>query len=261
LNPEWRSRYEVAVDATHKAARHALSYFDTDFNVEKKADLSPVTIADREAEALLRKLIQESFPGDGFLGEEYGDTPGTTGYRWVIDPIDGTRSFVRGIPLWATLVGLEYRGEQIAGVAEAPALGQTWRALRGDGAHRSDRPIRVSDVADLSQALVFYSGLGWFIEAGVDGAFHELRRRTEKQRGFGDFYGFVLVAQGSGEMMLEHGVHAWDIAALVPIIEEAGGRFSTWTGDRSIDRPDVVVTNGKLHDEVLKILRPLKEKK
>ena len=108
---------------------------------------------------------------------------------------------------------------------------------------------------------MFYSGLGWFIEAGVEEAFHELRRRTEKQRGFGDFYGFVLVAQGSGELMLEHGVHAWDVAALVPIIEEAGGRFSTWTGDRNIDRPDVVVSNGKLHDEVLSILRPLKEKR
>jgi histidinol-phosphatase len=259
LNPEWRSRYEVAVEATQQAARHALGYFDRGLAVETKADQSPVTIADRETEALLRRTLQAAFPGDGFLGEEQGETPGSTGFRWVIDPIDGTRSFVRGIPLWATLVGLEYKGEQIAGIVDAPALGQSWRALRGDGAFRGDRRLRVSDMSDLSKALVFYSGLSWFVEAGVDGAFHAVRQRTEKQRGFGDFYGFVLVAQGSGELMLEYGVHAWDVAALVPIVEEAGGRFSTWNGSRSIFQPDVIFSNGTLHDEVLSILRLSKE--
>ncbi len=149
LNPDWRNRYEVAIDAAHRAGQHALSYFDGNLSVESKADASPVTIADREAEGVLRRLLSVAFPHDGFLGEEYGETPGSSGYRWVLDPIDGTRSFIRGVPLWGTLVGLEYRDEQIAGIAEAPALGQSWRALRGDGAYRGERRMRVSSVSEL----------------------------------------------------------------------------------------------------------------
>jgi histidinol-phosphatase len=255
VNPEWRNRYELAVETAQKAGQLAQRYFDGSFTVEWKPDDSPVTVADREAEQLLRQTLLKAFPNDGFLGEEFGDTPGTSGYRWIIDPIDGTRSFVRGIPVWATLVGLEHRDEQIAGIAAAPALGQTYRALRGDGAFRNDRPIRVSDVNDLSQALVFYSSLSWFIKEGHQETFLQMVRRTERTRGFGDFYGFVLVAQGSGELMVEHGVHAWDVAAIKPLIEEAGGRFSDWQGGTSIHRPDVIVSNGKLHDAALAILQ------
>src|SRR5439155_5359037 len=135
------------VTAAPQAGRHALQYFDNGVNVEWKADRSPVTLADREAETLLRERLLGAFPDDGFLGEEFGDRPGTSGFRWIVDPIDGTRSFVRGIPLWATLIGLEYRDEQIAGIAYLPAFnGTTYRALRGDGAYRDERRIRVSDV-------------------------------------------------------------------------------------------------------------------
>jgi histidinol-phosphatase len=255
VNPEWRNRYELAVETAHKAAQLAKRYFDGTFTIEWKPDDSPVTVADREAEQLLRQTLLAAFPNDGFLGEEFGDTPGTSGYRWIIDPIDGTRSFVRGIPLWATLVGLEYKDEQIAGIADAAALGQSYRALRGDGAYRNDRRIHGSNVADLSQALVFYSSLSWFVKGGHQETFLELVRRTERTRGFGDFYGFVLVAQGSGELMVEHGVHAWDVAAIKPLIEEAGGRFSDWNGGSSIHRPDVIVSNGKLHEAALAILQ------
>jgi histidinol-phosphatase len=255
VNPAWRSRYEVAVDAARKAGQHALRYFDTNLTVEWKGDQSPVTIADRETEALLRTTLLGAFPDDGFLGEESGDTPGTSGFRWVIDPIDGTRSFVRAIPIWATLVGLEYRDETIAGVVELPALGQTFRALRGDGAFRGDRPIRVSAVNTLADSLLFYSSLSWFVRAGKQEEFLELTLRTQRQRGFGDFYGFVLVAQGSGEVMVEHGVHAWDVAAIKPIVEEAGGRFSDWDNTPTIHRPDVIASNGLLHEEVLGLLR------
>src|SRR3954447_12544413 len=129
MNPDWRSRYERAIDLTRRASQVAMRYYDGTFSVEYKGDKSPVTVADRETEQALRTTLQEAFPGDGFLGEEYGDTPGTSGYRWIIDPIDGTRSFVRGIPLWATLVGLEYRGELLAGVCRLPAMNQTYRAL------------------------------------------------------------------------------------------------------------------------------------
>jgi histidinol-phosphatase len=254
MKPEWKNRYEVAVAAATDAGRLAKRYFDGSFQIEWKADQSPVTAADRESETLLRQEILKAFPADGFLGEEYGDTKGTSGYRWIIDPIDGTRNFVRGIPIWATLVGLEYKDEQILGVAVVPAMGFTYRAMRGDGAFRNDSPIRVSPVDKLADALLIYSSLSWFIKAGRQEQFIELTLRTQKQRGFGDFYGFLLVAQGSAEVMVEHGVHAWDVAAIKPIVEEAGGRFSDWDGTPSIHRPDVLASNGKLHDEVLAIL-------
>jgi histidinol-phosphatase len=255
MNPEWRARYETAVEAARRAGQVALRYFDAGLAVEWKSDHSPVTAADREAEQVLRTTLLAAFPGDGFLGEEYGDTPGTSGFRWVLDPIDGTRSFVRGIPLWATLVGLDYRDEPIAGVVEVPALGHTYRALRGDGAYRNARRLRVSDVGDLADAMVFYSGLSMFTKAGRQEGFLELSRRTQRQRGFGDFYGFVLVAQGSGELMVDYGVHPWDVAAIQPLVEEAGGRFSDWDGTPTIHRTDVLVSNGKLHDEALAVLR------
>jgi histidinol-phosphatase len=254
MNPEWRTRYEVAVEAARQAGQLALRYFDAGLAVEWKQDKSPVTVADREAESLLRTTLLGRFPDDGFLGEEHGEQPGRSGFRWIIDPIDGTRSFVRGIPIWATLVGLEYRDEQIAGVCELPVFGQTYRALRGDGAYRGDRRLRVSDVATLEESMIFYSSLSWFIRAGRQDEFMELALRTQRQRGFGDFYGFVLVAQGSGELMVEHGVHSWDVAALKPILEEAGGRLTDWDGTPTIHRTDVIASNGRLHDTALQIL-------
>jgi histidinol-phosphatase len=246
----------MGVAAAKQASQVAMSYFERSIAIEWKGDVSPVTVADREAEQNLRNTLLSVFPGDGFLGEEFGETPSSNGFRWIVDPIDGTRSFVRGIPLWGTLVGLEYRGEPIAGVAVAPALGgQTWRALRGDGAFRDDRPIRVTDVPTLDQSILFYTGLSWFLNAGQLEVLVQLVSRVQKERGGGDFYGFVLVAQGSGELMVEHGVHAWDVAALLPIVEEAGGKFSAWDGSRTIHRPDVIASNGRVHEEALTILQ------
>jgi histidinol-phosphatase len=256
MNPEWRSRYEEGVRAAQVAGRIALGYFDSGVAVETKPDLSPVTIADRSAEEALRKHLLNHFPGDGFLGEEFGQTPGSTGYRWIIDPIDGTRSFVRNIPIWATLVGLECRGEMIAGICYIPAWNQMFRALRGDGTFRDERRIRVSDVADLDKALVSYSSFGFFKAAGRHDTFIKLLAQTERSRGYADFYGFVLVAQGSVDLMVEHGVHIWDVAGLKVLVEEAGGRFSDWDGGSTIDRPDVVASNGRIHDAALEVLRP-----
>jgi histidinol-phosphatase len=200
--------------------------------------------------------LQKAFPDDGFLGEELGDQPGTSGYRWILDPIDGTRSFVRNIPLWATLIGLEYRGELIAGVAYLPAVGQTtYRALRGDGAYRDDRRIRVSDVARLEESALFYSSVAWFVKAGKSSEFLKLAACTQRQRGFGDFYGFVLVAQGSGEIMAEHGVKVWDVAGLSVLVEEAGGAFTNWQGTPTAHCPDVIASNGKVHAAALAILQ------
>jgi histidinol-phosphatase len=255
VNPAWRARYEVAVEAAQRAARLALGHFDSGLAVEWKADHSPVTLADREAEQSIRRVIQASFPDDGVVGEEQGEQAGTSGYTWYIDPIDGTRSFVRGIPLWGTLVGLEYQSESIAGVAVAPALGLTYRALRGDGAYRGERRIRVSDGAVLKDSLVFYSGLSWIKEAGRQDDFLELVNRTDRQRGFGDFYGYVLVAQGSGELMVDQGVHAWDLAAVKAIVEEAGGRVTDWDGNVTIHRPDALASNGRVHGQALAVLK------
>lgn len=256
MNADWKHRYELAVETAEKAGQLALRYFDADVQVEWKADESPVTVADRDAEMLLRTTLLSRFPDDGFLGEEHGDKPGASGYRWIVDPIDGTRNFIRNIPIWGTLVGLEYRGEMIAGVVVAPALRQTWRALRGDGAYRGERRIRVSDVPTLQQSTVFYTGLSWYAKAGRLDDIVKLLNGAQTSRGFGDFYGFVLTAQGSGELMIDFGVHIWDVAAIKPLIEEAGGRFSDWHGNATIERPDVIVTNGRVHDETLALLRP-----
>jgi histidinol-phosphatase len=255
MNSDWRARYELAVEAARNAGDLARAIYDTAVAVEWKADQSPVTIADRNAEQAIRTTVKRHFPGDGFLGEEFGAEPSASGYRWVIDPIDGTRSFVRHIPIWATLIGLEYKGEQIAGVAYIPVFNQLYRALRGDGAYRDDRRIRVSDVAELSKSLLCYSSVGWFRKAGREQTFLELAARTQRQRGYGDFYGFVLVAEGAVELMVEHGVHPWDVAATKAIIEEAGGTFTDWDGTPTTDRPDVLASNGKLHQQVLDILK------
>ncbi|MBY0233285.1 MAG: histidinol phosphate phosphatase [Gemmataceae bacterium] len=254
MSADIRSRYEKGIGFARAAGKVALGYYEKGVRVETKGDASPVTVADREAEQCLRAAITAAFPGDGFLGEEFGDTPGTTGFRWIMDPIDGTRSFVRGIPLWGTMVGLEYKGELVAGMIDCACQGATWHAMRGGGAWRDGTRIQVSTVAEMAKANLFYSNLKWFVKAGREMQFLELVRRTERQRGYGDWYGFMLAAQGSGEAMVEHGVHAWDVAAVVPIVQEAGGRFTNWDGGLDIFKPDVIASNGKLHDEMLAIL-------
>lgn len=255
MNPDWKSRYEAGVLAAQEAGKVALGYFDTGIAVETKPDQSPVTIADRNAEKALREHLLKHFPNDGFLGEEFGDTAGSSGYRWIIDPIDGTRSFVRNIPIWGTLLGLEYRGEMIAGVCYIPAWDQTFRALRGDGTYRDARRIRVSDVATLDKSLLSYSSFDFFKAPGRRETFQTLLSKTERSRSYCDFYGFVLVAQGSVDLMADHGVHIWDVAGLKVIVEEAGGEFTDWEGGLTIDRPDVLASNGKVHAEALKIFR------
>ncbi|HEY1381731.1 MAG TPA: inositol monophosphatase family protein [Gemmataceae bacterium] len=261
MNPEWQTRYDLMQRAARDAGRIALAYYPdlkaADFTAQViwKSDNSPVTVADREAEAHLRKMLLDAFPDDGFLGEESGDRPGTSGYRWIVDPIDGTRSFVRGVPHWATLVGLEYDGRPIAGIAYEPVIDRTWHALEGAGAYRDGQRIHVSRIDRLDESSMFYSSLSWFVKAGKQEQFLQLVARTQRQRGFGDYYGHLLVAQGAGEFMVEHGVHAWDVAAIKVIVEEAGGRFTDWNGRPTIHTPDCVASNGRTHDAVLAILR------
>jgi histidinol-phosphatase len=255
MKPDWKARYELAIEAARQAGDLAKKYFDSSFEVEWKQDASPVTIADKQAEELIRTAVKKHFPNDGFLGEEYQAEPGTSGYRWVIDPIDGTRAFVRKIPLWGTLIGLEYQGDVFGGVAYAPGVGNLWRGLRGDGAFVDDKRIQVAKTQQLSQAYLSYSGVNWFKSAGYLNQFLELSNATERSRGLGDFYGFALVAQGSIDIMVDHGVHPWDIAAMIPIVEEAGGEFTSWNGERTIHAVDVMATNKQLAPQVRAILK------
>ena len=255
MQAEWRTRYNLAVEAARRAGDLARTHYESTFEIELKPDSSPVTVADKGAEKLIRELVTAAFPSDGFLGEEFGNQEGASGFRWIIDPIDGTKSFIRHVPIWATLIGLEYKGEHIGGVVYVPVFGMTYRALRGDGAYLNDRRIRVSDVAKLADSSLCYSSVGWFTRAGKEDVFHTLYRQTKRQRGHGDFYGFVLVAEGAADVMVEHGVNPWDVAATKAIVEEAGGRFTDWNDTPTIHTPDVLATNGKLHADTLAILR------
>lgn len=249
-----KDRYHAALVAVDRASKKAWEHYTKGVDVETKPDATPVTVADREAETILRGHLGDLFPGDGFLGEEYGDQPGSSGFRWIADPIDGTRNFVRGVPLWGTLLGLEYKGDLVAGICTCPGTGQTWHAMSGAGAWLGDRRVRVSDFSDLKKSHIYYSSITYFDRNGKSQAFLNLVRDTERQRGFGDYFGFMLVAQGAGEAMIDHGVHAWDVAACKPIIDEAGGKMTNWDGSWDLFKPDVIASNGILHDTLVTVL-------
>ena len=253
MNPEWRSRYEVMVEAARAAGQVALSYFEQDVAVEWKLDLSPVTVADRAAEQSLRASITAAFPNDGFLGEEFGHMPSSTGYRWIIDPIDGTRCFVRSIPHWATLVGLEYRGEMIAGVSYAPADNQLFRALRGDGSYKNDRRVRVSDVASLDQSLACYSGIQYFQKAGLESRFLDVMRGVDERESrvlhvtVGRWPGEVEEVEVDLLAICRHARgHAWPIAGVAVVREEQVGAVNVHHGDGMIVLDRVVRRLGRL---------------
>lgn len=251
--PPWLSLLERIAD---RADEIALRFFRRDgLRVEEKPDLSPVTEADRTIEEAARDIVRKQHPELSLLGEEMGATAGSDGApRLIVDPIDGTRNFVRGIPVFATLLALEEGGEIVAAVASAPALRTRWRAARGHGAYEGTRRLRVSGVRDLSGALVFHGSMGQG-EAPLPPAARALIARADRTRGFGDFYQHVLVAQGSGELAIDIGLKPWDVAALLLIVEEAGGRATTLTGERRIDGGSLITSNGLLHQVVLAALR------
>jgi histidinol-phosphatase len=226
-----------------------------DLVVETKPDLSPVTEADRAVEQALRKRIGEERPGHSVVGEEFGaDQPGTA--RWILDPIDGTKNYLRGVPVWATLIALERGGRVEVGVASAPALHRRWWAARGEGAFVNGRRIRVSGVADLSDAVLSYASLGSWEQHGLGEQFLELTRGCWRTRGFGDFWSHMLVAEGAADLAAEPEVELWDLAAPQVIVEEAGGRFTDLGGTPTPAGGSVVSSNGLLHDRVLAALRP-----
>jgi histidinol-phosphatase len=215
-----------------------------------------VSEADRAAEEMVRAQIERARPGDAVLGEELG-TRGSGARRWIVDPIDGTKNYVRGVPVWATLLALEEDGELVVGVVSAPALGHTWWAARGEGAYRDGERIHVSGVGALEDAHLCYSDYThWDEHAGLRAEFDALTRAVWRTRGFGDFWSYMLVAEGAADVAAEPVVALWDLAALLPIVEEAGGRFTDLSGARTADGGSALGTNGLLHDEVLHRLRP-----
>lgn len=224
-----------------------------DLVVSAKPDLTPVTEADRAVERALRERILAARPGHAVVGEEYG-SEGDGEWRWILDPIDGTKNYVRGIPIWATCIGLQHGGEMVVGVVSAPALGRRWWAARGEGAFANDAPIRVSTVATVDDAHLSYDSVQGFGPFGLEERFLALARRCWRSRGLGDFWSHVLVAEGALDIAVEPEVSVWDVAAVQVIVEEAGGRFTNLAGEARPDGGSAVSTNGLLHDEVLSAL-------
>jgi len=222
--------------------------------VTTKPDLSPVSDADRAAEAAIRARVHEARGGDAIVGEEFGASAGGGGRRWIVDPIDGTKNFVRRIPVWASLIALERDGEMAVGVVSAPALGRRWWAARGQGAFADGDAIRVSAIGDLGDAMLSYDSWVGFERWGLGEAARVLERRCWRSRGLGDFWSHVLVAEGAVDVALEPEVSLWDVAALLVIVEEAGGRFTDALGRRTADGGSALSTNGLVHDDVLAIL-------
>ena len=249
-------RVEAAIVAARAAGEIALRHFRTDIAVEAKADRSPVTAADRACERHIVEILRERFPDYGFLGEEFGEEAGKNKKRWIIDPIDGTKSFIRGIPFFATLIGLEEDGEVTAGVVHAPATGELLYAVRGTGAYdENGSRLHVSGVSSLSEAMLSFGGMAIFRKLGYWRAFEALVAGSVRQRGFGDYLGSAMVIRGWSEGMLELDVKPWDLAPLKILVEEAGGRFTDFSGRATIYGGSAVVTNGRIHGEVLEILR------
>jgi histidinol-phosphatase len=231
-----------------------------DLRVQSKPDLTPVSDADLAVEDAVRGLLASRRPGDAVLGEEHGTT-GEGPRQWVVDPVDGTKSFVRGVPVWATLVALQVEGRVDAGVVSAPALGRRWWAARGSGAHAGGsqadaRQLQVSAVATLADASLSYSSLSGWEEQGRLPGLLDLTRRVWRTRAYGDFWSHVLVAEGAVDLSCEPEVSLWDLAPLQVVVEEAGGRFTDLQGRARPDGGSVVCSNGVLHDQAMALLAP-----
>jgi histidinol-phosphatase len=232
----------------------------SDLVVETKPDLTPVSEADRAVERAMRERLAEVRPADLVFGEEYGADSGDAARRWIVDPIDGTKSYVRGMPVWATLIALEDDGELICGIASAPALGVRWWAARGQGAYAREhggdpRRLHVSGISEMADAQLCFGGLDDWSPDGR-AALLELSARCWRSRGFGDFWQYMLVAEGAAEMGVDPVVSMWDIAAPLVIVTEAGGRFTDLAGVATAEGGAGVASNGHLHEAMLAALRP-----
>lgn len=242
---------EFAVELARGAGDITLKYFRKKPETTTKSDGSYVTIADREAEAYIRRQIGERFPDDGILGEEEGESQGNSGRRWIIDPIDGTFAFVHGVPFYGVLIAVEVDGEMSVGVVNIPALGEIVYAAKGAGCFLNGEPARVSQTAKLEDALLLSTDFAACERYGFGKAAASLQSRARTSRTWGDCYGYVLVATGRADVMLDPVMNLWDCAPLLPILEEAGGTFTDWRGVRTANGGNSIATNGLLFDEVM----------
>jgi len=254
-------RLTLALAMAREAGDITLEYFGRDdLAVERKEDDSPVTLADRRAEEHLRKRIAAAFPGDGVLGEECAEQSGESGFRWIVDPIDGTKSFIHQVPVYGTLIGLEHEGESVLGVVRIPALDECVYASKGQGAwylrgNQPPRPARVSRTPTLSEALFVTSEVLSFDKTGRRPAFDRLQTAARLTRTWGDCYGYFMVATGRADVMVDPIMSLWDAAALQPIMKESGGTFTDWKGQPTIYSGEGIATNGLLLDEVLRLVQ------
>ncbi|HEY2917238.1 MAG TPA: inositol monophosphatase family protein [Candidatus Limnocylindrales bacterium] len=265
---ELRGWVEAARGWCDAADAIALRHFRRDLQLERKPDRTFVTVADRAIERLVRERIADAFPGHGVVGEEYGSDDGTSGIRWYVDPIDGTHNFLRGVPLFATLLAVERDGELQAAVISAPAMRERWSAWRGGGAWAEGGPggaadggsggpepgaarrIEVSRVAELSDAQILYASATSIEASGRAPGFRALLGNAWRERGFGDFWGYTLLAEGAAEAMVEVDLWPWDAAAPMLLVEEAGGRVTDLEGRRSFEGASFLATNGLLHETI-----------
>ena len=255
VQPDLSADLALAHELADLAAEVTMACFGDRLPVELKADATPVTEVDRAAERAIRSAIAVRDPAAGVLGEEEGSEEGANGRRWVIDPVDGTKLFAEGIPLWTTLIGLEIDGEAVLGVADAPALGQRYHAWSGGGAWRGKHRLRVSDVRTLDEAFVAHSGVEEWSRGGHLDRLVAVVDRARGTRGLSDAWGHLLVAQGSVDALLEHEpCHEWDWTATGVIVREAGGQISTLLGASPAAGDDLLVSNGVMHTAVMDVL-------
>jgi histidinol-phosphatase len=225
-----------------------------DLAVETKPDLTPVSDADRAVERAIRERLAEARPGDAVLGEEEGGTDDSAAARWILDPIDATKNYVRGIPVFATLIALERGGQVTVGVVSAPALGKRWWAARGEGAYADGRRQQVSGIDALPEAVVTYTSAADFYRRGLAAAFERLTTAAWAARGYGDFWQYMLLAEGAVDLAIETVAELWDLAAPQVIVEEAGGRFTDLEGTSTSRGGSCIASNGRLHDTALALL-------
>ncbi|GAC1545323.1 MAG: inositol monophosphatase family protein [Herpetosiphon sp.] len=253
---ELRSLLDWAQELAFQAGRITLGYFRTGVRPEWKSDQTPVTVADRMAEERMRAMIQSTFPDHGILGEEFGSLNLASPWRWILDPIDGTKSFVQGVPLYGVLVGLTYQEQPVLGVCYLPALDEMVAAAAGHGCLHNGRRAGVSTVDRLADAVLLCNNPLTVRETGRDAAYQDLAAATRLQRGWGDCYGHILVATGRAEIMLDPVMNLWDCAALLPILTESGGSFTDWQGNTTINAGEALSTNGHLLPAVLAHIAP-----
>jgi histidinol phosphatase-like enzyme (inositol monophosphatase family) len=255
------ARLDLAVTIAREAGEVTLGYFRReDLSVDRKADDSPVTVADREAEQHLRGRILAAFVDDGIVGEELGQVEGRSGFRWILDPIDGTKSFIHGVPLYGNLIGVEHRGQCVLGVINIPPLDECVYAAVGQGAWyvaggKPPRQAKVSQRSKLAEGLFLTSEVANFDAVGRRDAYFDLQAATRLSRTWGDCYAYLMVATGRAEVAIDPLMNVWDAAALLPIMEEAGGTFTDWEGQRTIYSGNGVATNRLVLEEVLAITR------